>query len=166
MALPGIVVLLAARAVLGPSVWISMAIFGVLLSPAYFRLVYATVTAVRSELYVDAARVSGLSDLRIIGRHILSVVRAPIIIQSAIIAGIAIAIQSGLEFLGLGDTSVPTGVAMLNDAFTNIYNAPLLMLWPSLAIASHLHRAHAARQRPARRARAHRRRCAASAGAP
>ncbi|MGV8880919.1 MAG: dipeptide/oligopeptide/nickel ABC transporter permease/ATP-binding protein [Rhodoglobus sp.] len=134
MALPGIVVLLAARSVLGPSVWYSMAIFGILLSPAYFRLVYASVTAVRNELYVDAARVSGLSNLRIIGRHILSVVRAPVIIQSAIVAGIAIAIQSGLEFLGLGDSSVPTWGSMLNDGFTNIYKAPILMLWPSLAI--------------------------------
>jgi peptide/nickel transport system permease protein len=90
---------------------------------------------VRSELYVDAARVSGLSDTRIIGRHVLSVVRAPIIIQSAIIAGIAIAIQSGLEFLGLGDIAVPTWGQMLNDGFKNIYKEPLLMLWPSLAIA-------------------------------
>lgn len=134
MALPGIIVLLAARSVLGPSVWMSMAIFGVLLSPAFFRLVYAAVTAVRSELYVDAARVSGLSDTRIIGRHILSVVRAPVIIQSAIIAGIAIAIQSGLEFLGLGDMAVPTWGSMLNDGFANIYRMPMLMLWPSLAI--------------------------------
>jgi len=135
MALPPMVVLLAARAVVGPSVWIAMLIFGVLLAPAYFRLVYTMVTSVRSELYVDAARVSGLSDLRIIGRHVLSVVRAPIIIQTAIIAIIAIAIQSGLEFLGLGDTSVPTWGSMLNDAFANIYKAPILMLWPSLAIA-------------------------------
>jgi peptide/nickel transport system permease protein len=135
MALPNIVVLLAARAVLGPSVWISMLIFGILLAPAFFRLVYASVTAVRGELYVDAARVSGLSDSRIIGRHVLSVVRAPIIIQGAIIAGIAIAIQSGLEFLGLGDVLVPTWGSMLNDGFRNIYRAPILMLWPSLAIA-------------------------------
>jgi peptide/nickel transport system permease protein len=135
MALPGIIVLLAARAVLGPSVWLAMFIFGILLSPAYYRLVYAAVTAVRNELYVDAARVSGLSDSRIIGRHILSVVRAPIIIQSAIIAGIAIAIQSGLEFLGLGDMSVPTWGGMLNDGFMNIYKQPMLMVWPSLAIA-------------------------------
>jgi len=135
MALPAMVVLLAARAALGPSVWLSMFIFGVLLSPAYFRLVFASVTAVRAELYVDAARVSGLSDTRIIGRHVLSVVRAPIIIQSAIIAGIAIAIQSGLEFLGLGDSSVPTWGAMLNDGFKSIFKQPLLMLWPSLAIA-------------------------------
>lgn len=135
MALPAMVVLLAARAALGPSVWLSMFIFGILLSPGSFRLVFASVTAVRAELYVDAARVSGLSDARIIGRHVLSVVRAPIIIQSAIIAGIAIAIQSGLEFLGLGDSSVPTWGAMLNDGFKSIYKQPLLMLWPSLAIA-------------------------------
>ena len=134
MALPALVVLLAARAVMGPSVWMSMFIFGIVLAPAYFRLVYTMVTAVRSELYVDAARVSGLSDTRIIGRHVLSVVRAPIIIQTAVVTIIAIAIQSGLEFLGLGDPSVPTWGGMLQDAFTKIYVAPLLMLWPSLAI--------------------------------
>jgi ABC-type dipeptide/oligopeptide/nickel transport system ATPase component/ABC-type dipeptide/oligopeptide/nickel transport system permease subunit len=134
MALPAVIVLLAARAALGPSVWISMAIFGVLLSPAFFRLVYASVSAVRNELYVDAARVSGLSDARIIGRHVLTVVRAPIIIQAAIILGIAIAVQSGLEFLGLGDFSVPTWGSMLNEAFPLIYREPLLLLWPSLAI--------------------------------
>ena len=135
MALPGFVVLLAARAIIGPSVWYAMLVLGVLLAPAYYRLVFAAVTAVRSELYVDAARVAGLSDVRIISRHILSVVRAPIIIQTAILTGIAIGVQSGLEFLGLGDRSVPTWGGMLNDAFTNIYKAPLLMLWPSLAIA-------------------------------
>lgn len=136
MAFPAIIVLIAARAVLGPSVWWAMLIFGIILSTAYFRLVYAAVVGVRSELYVDAARVSGLSDVRIIGRHILSVVRAPIIIQTAIVAGIAIGIQSGLEFLGLGDMTVPTWGSMLNDGFANIYRAPILMLWPSLAIAS------------------------------
>ncbi len=134
MAMPGIIILLAARTILGPSVWLAMVVFGILLAPSYFRLVYAAVTAVRNELYIDAARVSGLSDSRIIGRHVLLVVRAPIIVQSSMIAGIAIAVQSGLEFLGLGDSSVPTWGAMLNDAFRSIYKQPLLMLWPSLAI--------------------------------
>jgi len=134
MALPAIIVLLAAQAVVGPSLWISMLIFGVLLSPAFFRLAYALVTAVRDELYVDAARVSGLSDARIIGRHILPVVRAPLIIQAAIVGGVALAIQSGLEFLGLGDTSIPTWGGMLNDAFASIYRAPLLIVWPTCAI--------------------------------
>ena len=135
MALPGFVVLLAARAVIGPSMWLSMAIFGVLLSPAFHRLVYASVTAVRGELFVDAARVSGLGNGRIIARHILTVVRAPVLIQASLVAGIAIAIQAGLEFLGLGDLSIPTWGSMLNDGFSNVFNAPILMLWPSLAIA-------------------------------
>ncbi|MFM1984241.1 MAG: hypothetical protein RL723_676 [Actinomycetota bacterium] len=135
MALPGLVVLLAAITVIGPSMWYAMMIFGVLMSPAYFRLVYTTVRGVRNELYVDAARVSGLSDLRIISRHILGVVRAPIIIQTAIIASIAIAIQSGIEFLGLGDKDTPSWGSMLNDAFRQIYEAPGLLIWPSATIA-------------------------------
>lgn len=134
MALPTIIVLLAARAVVGPSLWLSMLIFGVMLSPAFFRLVYASVTAVRNELYVDAARVSGLSDTRIIAIHILSVVRAPIVIQAAIVGGIALAVQSGLEFLGLGDINVPTWGSMLSEGFTNLYTSPMLILWPALAI--------------------------------
>jgi ABC-type dipeptide/oligopeptide/nickel transport system ATPase component/ABC-type dipeptide/oligopeptide/nickel transport system permease subunit len=134
MALPGIVVLLAARAVLGPSLWTVMIIFGVLLAPAFYRLVYAAVTGVRNELFVDAARVSGVSDSRIISRHILTVVRAPIIIQGSIVFGIAIAVQVGLDFLGFGDQTIPTWGNMLNDGFTNLYRDPQLVVWPGLAI--------------------------------
>ncbi|MGM7679372.1 dipeptide/oligopeptide/nickel ABC transporter permease/ATP-binding protein [Microbacterium sp. A94] len=135
MALPGIVLLLAARAVIGPSIWIAMAIFGVLLAPSFYRLVYASVTAVRAELYVDAARVSGLGDARIISRHVLTVVRAPIIIQTAIIIGITLAVQSGLEFLGLGESDNPTWGSMLSDGFRYVNQQPLLLLWPSLVLA-------------------------------
>jgi peptide/nickel transport system permease protein len=134
MALPGIVVLLAARAVLGPSLWTVMIIFGVLLAPAFYRLVYTAVSGVRNELFVDAARVSGVSDFRIIARHILTVVRAPIIIQGSIVFGIAIAVQVGLDFLGFGDQTIPTWGNMLNDGFTNLYRDPQLVVWPGLAI--------------------------------
>jgi peptide/nickel transport system permease protein len=134
MALPGIVVLLAARAVLGPSLWTVMIIFGVLLVPAFYRLVFAAVSGVRNELFVDAARVSGVSDARIIGRHILTVVRAPIILQASIVFGIAIAVQVGLDFLGFGDQSIPTWGNMLNDGFTNLYRDPQLVIWPGLAV--------------------------------
>ena len=134
LSLPAIIVLLAVRSAFGPSVWIVMVVFGVLLSPGYFRLTRAVVQSVRNELYVDAARASGLSDARIIGRHVMSVVRAPIIIQTALVAGVAIAIQSGIEFLGLGDPQTPTWGAMLSEGFRNIYIAPLLIVWPALAI--------------------------------
>jgi ABC-type dipeptide/oligopeptide/nickel transport system ATPase component/ABC-type dipeptide/oligopeptide/nickel transport system permease subunit len=135
MSLPGLIVLLTIRAAFGPSVWISMIAFGILISPSYFRLTRAAVQSVRNELYVDAARVSGLSDLSIVARHIFSVVRAPIIIQTAAIAGVAIAIQSGLEFLGLGDPTKATWGVMLSEGFKNVYMTPTLLLWPALAMA-------------------------------
>lgn len=135
MSLPGLIVLLTIRAAFGPSVWIAMIAFGVLISPSYFRLTRSAVQSVRNELYVDAARVSGLSDLSIITRHIFSVVRAPIIIQTAAIAGVAIAIQSGLEFLGLGDPAKATWGVMLSEGFKNVFLTPTLLFWPALAMA-------------------------------
>jgi ABC-type dipeptide/oligopeptide/nickel transport system ATPase component/ABC-type dipeptide/oligopeptide/nickel transport system permease subunit len=135
MSLPAIIILLAASAALGKSVWVSMTIFGVLMSPGFFRLTRTSVQAVRNELYVDAARVAGLSNTSIIGKHILFVVRAPLIIQTSIVCGIAISIQATLEFLGLGDVLVPTWGVMLNEGFINIYSSPILAVWPGIAIS-------------------------------
>ncbi|WP_067812799.1 dipeptide/oligopeptide/nickel ABC transporter permease/ATP-binding protein [Actinomadura kijaniata] len=134
MALPAMVVLLASRAILGPTVWVLMVVLGVLIAPSFFRLVRGTVAGVRNELYVDAARVSGLRDARIVARHVLVVVRAPVIVQTALVAGIAIGLQAGLEFLGIGSGDTPTWGAMLNEAFANIQRAPAMMVWPGLAL--------------------------------
>jgi peptide/nickel transport system permease protein len=59
---------------------------------------------------------------------------APSIIQAAQLFAVAIGIQAGLSFLGLGDASQPSWGAMLNDGFTNVYNAPLLLVWPGVAM--------------------------------
>ncbi|RFU82590.1 ATP-binding cassette domain-containing protein [Streptomyces triticagri] len=134
MALPAMVVLLASRAILGPRVWVLMVVLGVLVAPSFFRLVRGIVADIRGELYVDAAKVSGLGDTRIVARHVLIVVRGPVIIQVSLVAGIAIALQAGLEFLGIGSTSSATWGAMLNEGFQNIQRAPRLMLWPGLAL--------------------------------
>src|SRR5690606_17342447 len=114
---------------------LTMAVFGVLLSPVFFRLVRGLVIGVRGELFVDAARVSGASDARIIVRHILRVIREPVIVQTSLVAGIAIILQSGLEFLGLGDPGIPSWGGMLQDAFDTIYVSPLSVLWPGGMIA-------------------------------
>ena len=135
-ALPAIIVLLAVSASLGSSILISMFVFGIIIAPGFFRLTRTAVMGVRNELYVDAARVSGLSDFRIIVRHILTVVRAPIIIQSAIISGIAISVQSGLAFLGLGDSKQISWGVMLNEGFVNIFSNPNLVLWPAIVISA------------------------------
>lgn len=135
MALPALIVLLAFYQALGASIFLSMVVFGIMLSPGFFRLTRNLVNGVKHELYVDAARVSGLSDLRIILRHVLRVIRAPLVIQTSIIAGVAIVIQAGLEFLGLGDPATPTWGGMLQNAFANMYTAPMAILWPGLAIS-------------------------------
>ena len=133
-ALPGIIVLIAVYVVAGPSTVVSMTVVGVLFAPAYFRLVRNVVISVRNELYVDAAKVAGLSDARIIGRHVLVVVRAPIIIEMAFVAGFALVIQAGLEFIGLGSPENPTWGGMLQDSFNALYISPLSILWPAAAI--------------------------------
>jgi len=134
MAMPGLIVLLAMISVIGSGMVGVMGTFGVLLSPGVFRLTRSGVISVRNELYIDAARVSGLSDLRIIARHVFGVVRAPLVIQASMMAGIAIVLQAGLQFLGVGDSLTASWGQMLNDAFTNIYVAPTMLLWPGLMI--------------------------------
>lgn len=134
IALPGIVVLLALRGVIGSSVWLSMIVFGVLLAPSFYRLVRGAVVSVKNELYIDAARVAGLSDRRIIARHVLGVVRGPVIIQAATILAISLFIQAGLEFLGLGDRRQASWGALLNEGFANLFRGPQLLLWPGLAL--------------------------------
>ncbi|MHA6512925.1 ATP-binding cassette domain-containing protein [Tessaracoccus sp. Z1128] len=134
MSLPAIIVLIAARAVMGPSMWVTMAIFGAFISPVYYRVVYNSVRAVRNELYVDAARTSGLSTPRIIGRHILLAVRAPVILLTSGIIAAGIGMQAGFDFLGLGDPLTPTWGQILNEGFYNINRSGLLVVWPSLAL--------------------------------
>ncbi|WP_421106030.1 dipeptide/oligopeptide/nickel ABC transporter permease/ATP-binding protein [Streptomyces sp. NEAU-S77] len=134
MAAPAIMVLLVAIAAIGPDANAAMTVLGVILAPGVFRLVRASVTSVREELYVDAARVSGLNDLRIVRRHILPVVQAPTIIQAAQMFGVAVVIQAGIEFLGLGSASEASWGAMLNEAFANLYIEPTLLVAPGVAI--------------------------------
>ncbi|WP_218712925.1 dipeptide/oligopeptide/nickel ABC transporter permease/ATP-binding protein [Arthrobacter sp. BF1] len=134
MALPTIMLLLAVRAAVGNILWISMVVLGLHLAPGFHRLTRTIVVGVRHELYVDAARVSGLSDVRIVLRHVLAAVRAPIIINAALTAVVAIGVQSGLEFLGLANTQIASWGTMLNEAMVNLYVAPALMLWPGIAL--------------------------------
>jgi ABC-type dipeptide/oligopeptide/nickel transport system permease subunit len=83
MTLPGIAFLIALYAAIGPNMPVAMMVFGVIIAPTFFRLVRAVVVTVRRELFVDAAKVVGLSDFRIVGRHVLWAVRGPVVIHSA-----------------------------------------------------------------------------------
>ena len=134
MTFPGLLLLIILMPVTKGDYRITMLIFGVLLAPGIYRIVRNLVLGVKNELYVDAARVAGLGNLRILGRHVLFVVRGPIIIAAAFMAGSAISVQSGLAFLGVGSLQIPSFGSMIASGFRNFYIAPTQFLWPSLLL--------------------------------
>ncbi|WP_348787054.1 dipeptide/oligopeptide/nickel ABC transporter permease/ATP-binding protein [Leifsonia sp. NPDC080035] len=133
-AVPGMIILLIVAAGTRNDFTVLMATLGVFMAPGYFRLTRSTVLAVRNEPYVDAARVSGLGNARIMARHIVKAVYAPVIIQTALTAGMAMGMQAGLQFLGIGGARTPGWGAMMNEGFRTMLTSPLLLLWPSLAL--------------------------------
>ncbi|MGW2048247.1 ATP-binding cassette domain-containing protein [Streptomyces sp. NPDC001858] len=134
MTFPGLLLLIVLMPVTKGDYKATMLIFGVLLSPGIYRLVRNLVLGVKNELYVDAARVSGLPDRRILRRHVFTVVRGPVVIATAFLAGSSIAVQSGLAFLGVGSNTVPSFGAMISEGFSNLYEEPSQFLWPSVML--------------------------------
>ncbi|MHC6231879.1 dipeptide/oligopeptide/nickel ABC transporter permease/ATP-binding protein [Arthrobacter sp. MMS24-T111] len=132
MTFPALVLVMVLYPVMGSSYQGMMLVFGFFLSPNIFRLVRNLVVGVRNELYVDAAKVSGLSTWRILSRHVFYAVRGPIIISAAFMASAAIGVQAGLAFLGFGSSTTPSFGAMTSDAFLNIYTRPEQMVWPAV----------------------------------
>lgn len=135
MTFPALVLVIVLQPVLGGTYQATMALFGVFLAPGIYRLVRNLVVGVRNELYIDAARIAGLSNRRILARHVLFVVRGPIIISSAFLASAAIGVQAGLAFLGFGSSSQPSFGTLTSDAFVNIYSHPVQLLWAAGPLA-------------------------------
>jgi peptide/nickel transport system permease protein len=136
MSLPSIVVTLAVLALFDNSLSAAMATLGLFSAGGLVRVVRAVTKVTREELYVDAARVSGLGNARIMGRHILPRLAGPIVIQVSLFAGIALVVQSGLGFLNLGVTApAPSWGGMVGEASQVIEQFPWLLL-PSGGIIS------------------------------
>jgi peptide/nickel transport system permease protein len=102
LAFPGILFALAIVSVLGPGLRNAMIAVGISLIPSYARMVRGSVLSARENAYVDAARVLGAGDGRIVLRHILPNVLAPIMVLSTVGMAWAILIGASLSFLGLG----------------------------------------------------------------
>jgi peptide/nickel transport system permease protein len=134
MSLPQILILVVVITSLGNGLYPTMISLGILSSPDLFRLTRSVVVNVRNELYIDAARVSGLSPARIVFRHVLLVVLGPVLVRSSLVFGLAIIVQSGLEFLGFGQSDRPSWGRMLSEAFQTFYRAPDLVYPPGIAI--------------------------------
>lgn len=137
MAFPGIVLALAVVAVLGQSLFNIILVIAIVIAPGTSRVIRGAVLAIKENVYIEAARSVGASDLRIIVRHILPNVVAPVIIISTVWVGNAIVIEAALSFLGLG-TPPPTptwGGMLAGDGQRNLENAPWLAIFPGLAIS-------------------------------
>jgi peptide/nickel transport system permease protein len=134
-AVPHIIILLLVLTILGNNLTWAMLALGLLLSANFMRLTRSAVLVARTQLYVDSAQVNGLPSRRILLRHILPNIAAPIIVQASVTAGTVLLIVTGLGFLGLGPPPPnPNWGAMVQDASENIAQQPWLMAPTGLAI--------------------------------
>ncbi|HSO70680.1 MAG TPA: ABC transporter permease [Arachnia sp.] len=133
---PALLLAILFAAALGGSTWTAMMAIALASIPAFVRIARAATLQVMSQGYVEAARLSGTPYLAVAWRHVLPNI-APIVgVQVSVSIGIAILAEAGLSYLGLGSgPEAPTWGRMLREAQGYIFNAPLLALWPGLAIA-------------------------------
>jgi peptide/nickel transport system permease protein len=99
------------------------------------RIMRAQVLSIREKEYVEAARMIGASDARIIRSHVLPHLVAPMIVYSTLIVASYVLFEAGLSFLGVGiPLTVPSWGNLLSSAPEYYTTRPLLMVWPGLAV--------------------------------
>jgi ABC-type dipeptide/oligopeptide/nickel transport system permease subunit len=139
LAFPTLLLLIALVAALQPSLTIVFLVIGVVGWAGMARLVRGQVLVVREMEYVQAERALGAADFRVIARHVLPGVLAPVVIASTLgIAG-AIMAESSLSFLGLGvQPPTPSWGSMIADGrdLYQLRTAPWTSLAPGLAIGA------------------------------
>lgn len=133
---PALLLAILFAAALGGSTWTAMMAIALASIPAFVRIARAATMQVMSQGYVEAARLSGTPRLAVAWRHVLPNIAPVVGVQISVSIGIAILAEAGLSYLGLGSgPESPTWGRMLREAQGYIFNAPLIALWPGLAIA-------------------------------
>lgn len=135
LAFPGILLAIAISALLGPGLTHVILALTVIGWTGYARLVRAEVLALRERDHVEAARALGMRSSRIVIRHVLPLIAAPVVVQATFGMAGAIVAEASLSFLGLGvQPPTPSWGAMLNEGRSFLLVAPHLTLWPGAAI--------------------------------
>ena len=135
LAFPVILLAIALVAVLGPSSTNVMLALGLVYWTQYARVVRSSVLSARREDYVEAALAVGAGHLRIIVKHVLPNVLAPVIVIATLAMGTAIVAEATLSFLGLGaPPPTPTWGYTLSFGLLYLRQAPHLSIFPGLAI--------------------------------
>jgi len=137
MALPGLIMLMVLVSVLDPSLPSLIVVLSIWVMPRTIRVVRGEALIAREFDYVTAARALGASATRLMARHVLPNVTAPILIIASVTVGQAIMIEASLSFLGLGvPPPAPTWGNMLSGSNRQYLTvAPWLMIAPGIAIS-------------------------------
>jgi len=134
-AFPSLILAMAIAAALGPSLPNAMIAIAMVTWPVYARLSRAQTLVVIRQEFLEAARVMGASDLRLIGRHILPNALAPLIVQASFNMGEAILIAAGLSFIGFGaQPPTPEWGVMISEGRDYITTQWWVPTFPGLAI--------------------------------
>ncbi|PPA60709.1 ABC transporter permease [Micromonospora chalcea] len=134
-AFPVLLLAVAIVAVLGPGLLTAMVAIGVVYTPIFARITRAGVLSVREQVFVRAAVSIGASDLRIMRRHVLPNIAAPLIVQTSLSLAFAILSEAALSFLGLGiQPPAPAWGRMLFDGRGFVTDAWWLGVFPGAAI--------------------------------
>jgi peptide/nickel transport system permease protein len=134
-AFPTLILAIALVGALGPSLTNAMLAISIVALPRFARLVRGQVLSVREREYVQAARVAGAHDVRIVVRHILPNVVGILAVQAALTTAFAILTEANLSFLGLGvRPPTPAWGSMLRLGYPFIEMAPWLAIAPGAII--------------------------------
>lgn len=136
LSVPGLVLAIAIVGALGPGILNAMLALSLVWWPGYVRLVQAKTLSLKNEIYVQAARSMGASNLRIVFVHILPNCTSPIIVKASMDMGMAILGAASLGFLGLGaQPPFPEWGAMISVARTYLPDWWWYSFFPGLAIS-------------------------------
>ncbi len=135
MAFPRLVLLIMIVALFESSLTLIILVLGLTQWPSTARLVRGEVLSLREREYVQAARALGFGRARIIGRHLLPNVLAPVIVAATLGIGNTIVLEAGLSFLGMGvQAPMPSWGTLVADGRQNLLGAWWVATFPGLAI--------------------------------
>ena len=132
---PTLILAIGIAAMLGPGLDNAALAIAVVYAPLFSRVVRGPVIAERAKEYAVAALGLGAGSFRVVLRHILPNVLAPLIVQTSVSLAYAILTEAALSYLGLGtQPPAPSWGTMLNEGRTYLETAPWMSVFPGLAI--------------------------------
>jgi peptide/nickel transport system permease protein len=136
MAFPAVLFAITLMAALGPSVANVIIALSLAYAPSAARLARGSTLAVQAMTYVEAARALGVPDRRLIARHVLPNIFAPLLVLASFTFAVSVLTEAILSFLGAGaPPSVPSWGTMVAEGRNFIEAAPWLMFFPGCCIA-------------------------------